>query len=83
MIPDNQSVYSARRLDVFTPSDTTSLVNDPARGIILPEEGALTVDTPFSTNVTIPALAGGVIQPIQITRVYATGTDASSVILVY
>jgi len=72
----------AVKIVVETPDDAGDF--SPCRGFILPSTGAITVDTKGgSSNVTIPSLAGGIIHPIELIRIYATGTDASSVILVY
>lgn len=70
----------ARRAEVRTPSDTEEFY--PSRGIYQAATGDITVDmADEGTNITIPGLVGGILHPIEVTRVYATGTAAGAVII--
>jgi hypothetical protein len=62
-----------------TPSDTT--VFAPTRGLYVGVAGDVTVDyAKVGTNVLIKAAPVGY-HPISITRVYATGTAATNILL--
>lgn len=74
--PKNRLISSAEGLETFTPSDSVSFTDNPARGIILPEDGAIKVTSINGEEITIPNLLGGMIHPIACTKVFETGTDA-------
>ena len=80
---ESRAIHSAGNLKVHTPSDTLGFDTDVCRGILLEEDGAVKILTVAGDEVTIPNLAGGMIHPIQAQKVFATGTDATSVILVF
>lgn len=74
----------ASHVSLITPSDTTDLTQS-LRGIAFSAAGTLKVKTQDGTVVTIPSgtLAPGIIHPIRIKRVYATGTTVTNIIGVY
>lgn len=66
---------------VITPADDADLAT-PTRGISFAGAGALKVTTVDGTTVTIPsgALAAGVVHPLAVKRVFATGTGATNIV---
>lgn len=71
----------ARHVALVTPDDATDLTT-ATRGISLAAAGAVKVTTAGGETVTIPsgALAAGGIHPIQVVRVWATGTTATGIV---
>ena len=66
-----------------TPSDTAPL-SKPAMAIYVSGTGALAFDTMGGqTNVILSGLPANSILPIQITKVYATGTTATGLFALY
>jgi hypothetical protein len=64
----------------ITPSNTTDLTVY-ARGIYVGVGGNITVDmTDSGTNITFLAVPQGTILPIQVKRVYSTGTTATNLV---
>jgi hypothetical protein len=63
----------------ISPSDSGTLAG--IRGICFGGSGALRVLTQDGSDITIPSgvLAAGVIHPIRVKRVFATGTSATSI----
>jgi len=73
----------AVRFAVVTPSDTADLPF-VCRGVAIPAAGALAVVDYEGNAVTIPdgALAAGIIHPLRLQRIKATGTTVSGNILI-
>lgn len=71
----------ADRVALVTPSDSADL-SYVTRGISFAVAGALKVTTVGGDTVTIPsgALAAGVIHPLRVTKVFATGTGATGIV---
>lgn len=63
----------------ITPSDSTDL-SKAVRGIYVGATGNVKVDMIDGSTVTFTALAAGVIHPLAVSRVYATGTTASNIV---
>ncbi|KKM24595.1 hypothetical protein LCGC14_1603570 [marine sediment metagenome] len=76
-----KSVIPARIIFLITPSDTV-LFRPAARGISMGTAGDLAVVTIKGDTVTIPngALAAGIIHPIAVRQVLATGTVATDIV---
>ena len=74
-------VIPARRIFLITPSDTV-VFSPAARGISFGTVGAIAVVTIKDVTVTIPdgALSAGVIHPIHVKQVLATGTTADEIV---
>lgn len=74
----------AENIVLITPDDDNDLAL-ATRGLSFGTAGALKVDTLAGQTVVIPngALAAGIIHPIRVTRVYATGTDAAGIVGYY
>lgn len=65
-----------------TPSDSAPLAN-AARGIYVGGTGDLKVDLAGGATLTFAALAAGVLHPLQVRKVYATGTTATNIVAVF
>lgn len=65
-----------------TPNDSADL-SQFTRGLYLGNAGDVKVDTIGGDTVTFTSLSAGVIHPIRVARVYATGTTATNIIGVY
>lgn len=63
----------------ITPSDADDLTAD-VRGIYVGVSGDLAVDMVDGTTVTFVALTAGVIHPLRVKKVYATGTTATAIV---
>ncbi|MGR3699462.1 MAG: spike base protein, RCAP_Rcc01079 family [Roseovarius sp.] len=61
-----------------TPSDAADLLQ-MTRGVMVASAGDLAVVLKSGDAVTLPALSPGVIYPIRIARVLATGTTATGI----
>ena len=77
--PDNTSPASGAA-DV-TPNDSSNI--PPTRGLYAGTTGTLKVDLINGDTVTFTAIAAGVVHPLQVVRVYATGTDADNIVALY
>jgi len=77
---DTALVEPATQAVAITPNDEKDLVT-ATRGIYVGVSGDLTVDlVGGSSEIAFVNLAAGVIHPLRVTRVYATGTTATSII---
>ena len=66
----------------ITPSDTVDLER-VTRGLYVGTIGDVKVTMASGNTVTWVALAAGVIHPLQVRRVFATGTDATDIVAAY
>lgn len=67
---------------VVTPSDST-VFTQPSRGVFVGTVGDLTVDMKaVGTNITFKNIPSGTLLPFRVTRVYATATSATNIVLV-
>ena len=80
--PSIDSSSPAKEAFDITPSNDTDLAT-PTRGIYVGVSGDLKVDLIGSGTVTFTNLTAGMIHPIAVKRVYATGTDADEIIGLY
>jgi len=72
----------AKNAESITPSD--SGVIESCRGLWVGGAGDITVDFRLAgTNVTIAGVPAGTLLPIDVSRVYSTGTDATSILALY
>lgn len=71
----------AQAAAAITPNDTTGFA--VTRGIYIGGAGNIKVDMLDGTTVTFTAIAAGIIHPIAVKKVYATGTTATGIIGVY
>lgn len=72
------SSYDARAI---TPSNSTDI--PPTRGLYVGGAGNVAVDMAYGTPMTFVGVQGGTILPIQVTRIYATNTTATSIVALY
>jgi hypothetical protein len=71
----------ARNAAAVTPNDSTDLANT-TRALLLSAAGDVTVDMQgVGSNITLPMQAG--YNPVQVTRVYATGTDSLTIVALW
>ena len=75
---------------LVTPSDVTDFTNGAgetvlARGISLVVEGAISVETADNGTVILPAglVTPGMVYPIYCTRINATNTTATGIVIIY
>jgi len=66
----------------ITPDNSTDLTNH-TRGIYVGATGTLKVDMVTGGTVTFVDPAAGVVHPLRVKRVYATGTTATGIIGLY
>ena len=81
LLPSSGSTSPAVGAFAVTPSDTVDLAV-PARGIYVGASGDLKVDI-GGDAITFVDIAAGVIHPLNVTRVYSTGTTATNIIGVF
>lgn len=72
------SSYDARAV---TTSDTTNI--NPTRGLYIGGAGNVVVDMALGTTITFTGVQAGTVLPIQVTRIYATNTTATSIVALY
>nr|DAL11089.1 MAG TPA_asm: hypothetical protein [Bacteriophage sp.] len=76
------ATVSARRAAAVTTSDS-AVSDDPTRALYVGGAGNVKVDMVSGGTVTFSNVAAGTLLPIQVTRVYATGTTATLIIGLY
>lgn len=75
------ATVSAFDAAAVTPSNSTDLA--PTRALYVGTGGNLRVTTAYGADVVFANVPTGSILPVQVTRVWATNTTASSVIALY
>lgn len=77
------ATVSAHRASAVTTSNST-IYQQPTRALYIGSVGDLTVDmADGGSSVLFVGVQGGTILPIQVTRIYATGTTATSIVALY
>jgi hypothetical protein len=77
------ATVSAHRASAVTTSDSV-IYAQPTRALYIGGAGNITVDmADGGTSVLFVAVQGGTILPIQVTRIYSTGTTASNMVALY
>lgn len=66
----------------IVPSDAVDL-SRTTRGIYVGSSGDLNVTTKGGDTVTLKNLAAGIVHPLRVSRVWATGTTATDIVGVY
>ena len=66
---------------VVTPSDTFNF--DTASVIFVGTTGSLRVLTAQGSDVTFNAIPGGTVVPLQVLRVFASGTSATNMVRIF
>lgn len=72
---------SARKATVVTPNNTT--VIPATNGLYIGGTGDIAVTMSDGADVIFTAILGGVIHPLSVTKVKATGTTATNIVVVY
>jgi hypothetical protein len=81
-VPNGLSSIPALNGFAVTPSDSVDLAA-ASRGIYVGVSGNVKVTTLNGDAVTFVGLAAGIIHPIAASRVWSTGTAATSIVAVY
>ena len=77
-------IEPGRELVVVTPNDGADLTDTPTRGIYVGVSGDLAVvGEENAASVVLVGIAAGIIHPIAVKRVLATGTTATGIVAVY
>jgi hypothetical protein len=72
----------AHSAEAVTPSNSTVL--KPTRGLFVGGAGPVKVDmADTGTAITFAGVAAGTLLPIQVVKVYSTGTDATDIVALY
>ena len=74
---------NAKDLVPVTPSDSVNLAGGDTIGLYVGGAGNVSVVMANGQSRTITALSAGIIHPISVKRVNATGTTATSIMAVY
>lgn len=75
----SQKIVSPSSASEITTSDTVDL-STYTLGIYIGSEGDVKVMTTDGSVVTFKSMVAGVVYPLQIKRIYSTGTTATSII---
>lgn len=78
-----QSSIPAQGGMAVTPSDVADLAVKPCRALWVGTGGSIAVIFSDTSAATLANVGSGVLLPISVTRVMATGTTASSVVALY
>lgn len=76
------ATQSARDCADITPSNTANMARE-ARAIFIGSGGNLKITTQYGSTVTFKNLVRGQILPVQVVKVWATGTTAGDLIALY
>ena len=77
------ATVSAHRASAVTASDAT-VYAQPTRGLYVGTAGNITVDmADGGSPILFVGVQGGTLLPLQVTRVYATGTTATNIVALY
>ena len=74
---------SAKGAVAVTPNDSVDLAVTPTKGIYVGGSGDLKVTLENGDVVTFMSLSSGMIHPIAVKRIWATGTTATNILAVY
>jgi hypothetical protein len=76
------ATVSARRAVEVVTSNTVTYT-EPTRGVYIGTTGNLKVDMVSGGTVTFVSVPAGSLLPVQVERIYATGTTATNIIALY
>lgn len=74
---------SATGAITVTPSDTEDLAGGATKGLYVGGSGNVVVVMANGDEVTFTGLSAGIVHPFSVKRVKATGTTATSIVVVY
>ncbi|MGH2538225.1 MAG: spike base protein, RCAP_Rcc01079 family [Candidatus Promineifilaceae bacterium] len=75
-----QNIAPAAGAEAVTPSDSAVIV--PTRALYVGAAGDLRVELLDGSTVTFSGIAAGVLHPLQVRRVYSTGTTSTGIVAV-
>jgi hypothetical protein len=75
------ATVSAYDAAAVTPSDSVDI--RPTRSLFVGVAGNIKVDMALGTTLTFTNVLAGSILPVQVKRVYSTGTTATSIVALY
>lgn len=75
------ATVSAYDAAAVTPSDSVDI--RPTRALFVGVAGNIKVDMALGTTLTFTDVQAGSILPVQVKRVYSTGTTATSIVALY
>jgi hypothetical protein len=81
MAGENPATFAAGNAAAITKNDTTNIA--PTRAIYIGGQGDLAVRMIAGNNVTFFACPAGLLLPVQVDRVLATGTTATNITAVW
>ena len=73
-------IIPAETVVAVTPHDTNT-IDPPARAIYVGGSGNVKLDDLAGNTTTLVGLAAGVFHPVRATRIYSTGTTATSIVI--
>lgn len=76
------NIESANSASSITPNDSNDLAR-ATKGLYVGVTGDVKVDMADVGTVTLTGLAAGIVHPLSVKRIYATGTTATSILGVY
>lgn len=76
------ATVSARRANAVVTSDTV-IYDQPTRGLYVGSGGNVTVEMVSGGIVTFTNIIAGTLLPIQVDRIYSTGTTATNLVALY
>jgi hypothetical protein len=82
MFDTADATVPAKGAEAVTPHDT-NVFTSLARALYVGAAGDVAVTTPAGDNVTFVGVPAGYILPVQVWRVLATGTTASSIVALF
>lgn len=74
-------ITPAESASAITPSDSARFA--PTKGVFVGASGDLHVLMANGDEVTFADVAGGVVHPLSVTRIYSTDTTATDIIALY
>lgn len=78
-----RSLGTAIDAKAVTPSDTIDLPDGPSRALYIGGSGNVSIITGGGSVATFVGLTAGQMLPIEVVRVRATGTTATSLLAIY
>ena len=70
-------------LIAVTPDDDNDLPDGVTRGVYVGVAGDVTLISESGSTITLKNLAAGILHPIAVTRIEATGTTATDIVALY
>ncbi|OXM83966.1 spike base protein, RCAP_Rcc01079 family [Paenibacillus rigui] len=81
--PGYIGVVGSNKAVVVTPNDSADLTGGATLAIYIGGSGNVKADMADGSTVTFNALSVGIVHPLSVRRVYATGTTATNIVGLY